>query len=108
MQGTISIYDICHLCLNSKIKWTTHIITRLQERGINPSDIKNCIQMGEIIEYYPDDYPFPSCLILGKSLKDTPLHTVIGVGNGYVWLITSYFPDKNKWESDNKTRKVME
>ena len=24
---------------------------------------------GEIIEQYPDDYPYPSCLILGVSIK---------------------------------------
>jgi len=80
---------------------------RLQERGINPSDVKNCILTGEVIEQYPNDYPHPSCLILGLSIDNKHLHSVIGVGAGYLWLITSYFPNTDKWEADNKTRKVM-
>lgn len=31
-------------------------------------DIINCLSNGEIIEYYEDDYPHPSCLILIKNV----------------------------------------
>ncbi|MFG6337693.1 MAG: DUF4258 domain-containing protein [Lachnospiraceae bacterium] len=33
------------------------------------NDIIFCIHEGEIIEQYPDDYPYPSCLILGFTMK---------------------------------------
>ena len=56
---------------------------------------------GEIIEDYPDDYPFPSCLMLGAN----HLHVVCGVGAGILWIITAYHPTKDKWEDDLKTRK---
>ena len=46
---------------------TKHSRIRLSERGISIDDIVNIINNGEIIEEYPTDVPFPSCLILGMS-----------------------------------------
>ena len=105
MQCEISINELHTLCSSGKFKWTAHIAIRLQERGINPSDVKNCIITGEIIEQYPDDHPYPSCLVLGFSTVGKPLHAVIGVGEGYLWLISSYFPDTDRWEPCFKKRK---
>lgn len=64
-----------------------------------------CIMNGEIIEQYPDDYPYPSCLILGMSIEDKYLHVVIGHHESDLFLITAYFPSVDKWEADFKTRK---
>ena len=101
----LSVEELQTLCLAGKFKWTAHILTRLQQRGINPSDVRNCIMTGEIIEQYPTDYPYPSCLILGVSMEQKYLHTVIGCGENFLWLITAYYPDLEEWESDLKTRK---
>ena len=101
----LTIEELRNLCKAGKIKWTAHILTRLQQRNINPSDIKNCIMTGEIIEQYPKDYPFPSCLLLGVCMANKQLHTVIGCGEGFLWLITAYRPDIEEWEPDFKTRR---
>jgi len=93
------------LCNNRAIKWTAHVLARLQERGIDPSDIKTCITTGRIIEQYPDDYPFPSCLVLGVAVAGKALHVVVGVGDGYLWLITAYYPDPLKWSDDYSIRR---
>ena len=106
MEG-ISIDELRTLCSNGKIKWSIHIMNRLQERGIDPSDVKNCIQTGEIIEQYPDDFPYPSCLVFGYSLNNKPLHAVLAIGSGVISGITSYFPNMIKWDTDYKTRKVV-
>lgn len=96
---------LCELCNNRAIKWTAHVLTRLQERNINPSDIKHCLGTGRIIEQYPDDYPYPSCLVLGSTKAGAALHVVIGVGEGFLWLITAYYPDPDKWNDDFSIRK---
>lgn len=101
----MDITDLQKLCEAGAIKWTTHVLARLQERGIEPSDIKNCITTGRIIEQYPDDYPYPSCLILGLTVAGKALHVVIGVGGGYLWLVTAYYPDPLKWNEDFSIRK---
>ena len=102
----LSISELRILCSSSKIKWTTHILMRLQKRNINPSDVRNCIMTGKIIEQYPTDYPYPSCLTLGHDMGSRYLHVVVGSGGGFIWLITAYHPTLNEWESDFTTRKV--
>lgn len=89
----------------NNIAITEHARIRLIERGITINDVVNCITSGEIIRQYEDDTPFPSCLILGISTHNTPIHAVVSTDNEYIHLITAYYPDTSKWESDFKTRK---
>lgn len=101
----LTIEDLRILCEKGAINWTAHVLMRLQERNIHPSDIKSCILSGEIIENYPKDYPYPSCLVFGYETSDNILHTVVGVGENSLWIITAYYPNKQKWNSDLRTRK---
>ena len=84
---------------------TQHSATRLLERHIRYEDVLTAIATGEIIEQYPDDYPHPSCLILGVTIAEKRLHVVCGTDMGYLWIITAYYPSIEKWESDFKTRR---
>ncbi len=95
------IEEIKNLCRQGKIEWTSHVQQRILQRGITRQNVKDAIMYGEIIEKYPDDYPFPSCLILGEN----HLHVVCGIGAGILWIITAYYPSEDKWENDLKTRK---
>ena len=79
---------------------TQHSRKRFSERGIKIQDITNAIETGEIIE----DYPFPSCLILGKS-GEVNIHIVASINADMIYLITAYIPNPDKWEDDFKTRK---
>lgn len=88
-----------------KIAVTKHARIRLEERGIRMDDIVKAIGNGEIIKEYEEDKPLPSCLILGKSMEDKPLHLVISRDEEFIYLITAYFPDSKQWEDDFKTRK---
>ena len=99
------IEELRKLCAEGKFKWTAHILTRLQQRNIHPSDIKTCIMTGKIIEQYPADYPYPSCLVLGTDTQEDFLHVVIGYGQGFLWLVTAYRPNPEEWEEDRITRK---
>lgn len=69
------------------------------------ADVKNAISSGFIIEWYYEDYPYPSCLILGYNIKNEVLHIVCGVSHELVHVITAYYPDKDKWEDDMKIRR---
>jgi hypothetical protein len=68
-------------------------------------DVLHCIDTGEIIEQYEADTPLPSCLVLGKNMKDEGMHIVISKDEDYIYLITAYYPDDTRWEADLKTRK---
>ena len=63
----------------------------------------DAMDIGEIIGQYPEDYPFPSCLILGKSEGKT-IHIVTSINEGMIYIITAYIPNYDKWESDFRKR----
>ena len=83
---------------------TQHSRRRFAERGIRIQDVCEAINLGEIIEDYPDDSPFPSCLIFGNSGRQV-LHVCASIDGNMIYLITAYIPDPKKWEADWKTRK---
>jgi len=84
---------------------TQHAELRRRQRGISIPDIRQAIITGEIIEDYPNDYPYPSSLVLGYGISNEPLHLVCGIGNNTLFVITAYKPSGEKWETDWKTRK---
>lgn len=93
------------LISQKKVKWATHCLERLQERDITREDVFNCIFHGEIIEDYPEDFPYPSCLVFGYTVNQQTIHVVAGTDQGYVYMITAYFPNTIKFENDLKTRR---
>ena len=65
----------------------------------------HAVEHGDIIEQYPEDYPFPSCLILGVTITEKYLHAVVSLDEGHIYLITAYYPSETEWETDMKTRR---
>ena len=80
---------------------------RMQERDISRADVKHAIADGEIIEDYPNDFPNPSCLIFGYTVGGKILHVVAGCDGTAVYIITAYYPDTRKFNSDLRTRKEV-
>lgn len=96
------------LCANGFVRWTNHIVTRLVQRGIRTEEVLRAIMEGEIIEEYPRDFPFPSCLLLHTAKDNQPLHVVCGISDTELWLITAYVPNDTEWNSGFRQRKVIE
>lgn len=104
----LNIEKLHKICSLENMEITLHAAKRLEQRGISTKDVISCILTGEIIEQYPDDYPHPSCLILGLSVNQRHLHVVVGSDLETLWIVTAYFPNPQKWEADLKTRKEIE
>jgi hypothetical protein len=90
---------------NGNIIWRTHSIIRMLERNIKRKDVISCIKTGEILNYYEDDKPFPSYLVLG-FVRTKPLHIVFSLNEteNYIYIITVYNPSSKYYESNNRTR----
>lgn len=101
----IGIDNLREYYKQEKVVITIHAQERLRQRGIRAKDVRNCVMTREIIEQYPDDFPFPSCLIFGKSVDGKILHVVASDEGTGSRIITAYFPDNIKFEDDLKTRK---
>ena len=104
-EDLLNIEIIKEYIKTRKIDWTKHCLNRLNQRDISISDVKTAINNGSIIEYYYNDYPYPSCLILGYELNNKVLHIVCGMTDDLVHMITAYYPSADKWEEDMKTRR---
>lgn len=104
-EDLLNIETIKEYILKKKIDWTKHCLNRLQQRNIKILEVKTAINNGKIIEYYYEDFPYPSCLILGFNLNKKLLHVVCGMSEDTIHMITAYYPDSTKWKEDFKTRR---
>ena len=89
-----------------EIFFSSHAIQSMFDRGINTEDVLPIIRDGEVIADYPDEKPFPSCLVLGASGR-RPLHLVLAVDSddARCFVITVYDPDPALWSADFRTRR---
>ena len=88
-----------------RISATVHAINRMHERNIMIDDILEAIIIGEVIEEYHDDYPYPSCLIIGICMGRI-MHVVCSFSDP-VHIITAYEPNDREWNDDFRTRRKV-
>ena len=75
-----------------------HADERLPLRNINKREIRQAGVQANIIEYYPEDKYSPSCLLLGFTNANRPLHILVSLDDrDYVKVITVYEPDPERW-----------
>ena len=83
-----------------------HALRQMFQRRISDTEIHEILDKGVIIEEYPDDTPFPSCLVSGKA-DHRPIHVVMAYNNveREAIVITAYEPDPEVWSEDFSRRK---
>jgi len=74
---------------------------------IKGKEVFEAVLNGKTIESYPEDKPYPSCLVYGRTSENRPLHIVCAYGkdDDIVIIITVYQPDPAKW-IDFERRKI--
>lgn len=104
----IDIEDIKRFAENDKIAFKTHAIFRMKERTIFADEIKEILINGEIIAEYKDDFPLPSCLILGLTESKKKIHAVVAVDKKIemLWIITLYEPTLEVWKKGFRKRRI--
>lgn len=100
----MNIETIRNLARSKKIYWSQHVAKRMAQRDILAEECMKCLLEGDIIEEYPMDYPYPSCLMLEG---EKPLHVVCAIGKetDLLYIITAYVPDPEDWEDDLRRRR---
>ncbi|MCX6672722.1 MAG: DUF4258 domain-containing protein [Methanothrix sp.] len=81
------IDEMRRLVYEEQFEITVHARGRMAERGVSTEGLISLIINGEIIEDYPDDFPYPSTLILGYILG-APFHVVAAMGSNMVKIVT--------------------
>jgi len=74
-----------------QVRLTVHIRKRMDQRNITTDEIFHSLKEGKIIERHPDDKPYPSCLVKGKTRKNRDILVVCSLTPGNILvLITAY------------------
>ena len=75
-------------------------------RSISDVCVEHILQSGEVIEDYPQAFPFPTKLLLGWC-NGRAIHVVAAENSSkrQVIVITAYEPTLKKWQADMKTRR---
>jgi hypothetical protein len=75
---------------------------------IRENEVYEALCRGEVVEEYTEDEPYPSVLILGKTLVDRPLHIVCAYDRkeDLAIIITVYHPDPDLWIDFKRRSKI--
>lgn len=61
---------------DGRVGITDHADEEAVDDELSYEEIYLSVMHGEVIEDYPADKPYPSCLILGKNFSGEPIHSV--------------------------------
>lgn len=78
------------------------------EREIGANEVATILRDGEVIDYYPDDIPYPSYLMLGYVEGD-PIHVVLAIDgeSRTCHVVTVYAPNPDLWDSNFRLRRSL-
>lgn len=95
----MEIQNIVWAIIAGNIVVTRHAEQERLEDELSFDEIYLSVVRGEIIEEYPLDSPYPSCLIYGDTFRGDPVHSVwaYNESNGAAVLVTVYRPDPERW-----------
>ena len=85
-------------------------LTLIGARANLQDEVKEALQNCKIIESYPNDYPFPSGLVVGYTRKKRAIHAVVVIDDqnkeeGMPWIITVYEPNILEWQEGFEKRR---
>jgi hypothetical protein len=103
----VVITDIIEAIKANRVRITDHADEEADADNLTFGEIYFSVINGEIIEDYPADKPYPSCLILGYTENGKPVHSVWAYNEQNQWavVITTYRPDPNLWINWRERRK---
>ena len=96
----MDITRIQELIVKKKYRLTLHAEMERDADEIAMEEIKEALlsEKTKIIEDYPNDPRGHSCLILGFTKNNQPVHIISGLADeGILIVITVYRPDPNEW-----------
>jgi hypothetical protein len=95
----MDLISIINAIRSSRVRITDHADEEAINDGLTLEEIYFSVIHGEVIEDYPNDKPYPSCLIMGRNFSGLPIHSVWAFNPKNLWavLITVYRPDPERW-----------
>jgi len=83
-----------------------HVMDRMRQRRIEPTDVKTVLKNGTIIDLCEEAKPHKRCVVLGHLENGSPLHVVVAIVPDGLLILTTYEPTVDRWSNDFKTKVV--
>jgi len=81
-----------------EFEFSKHAVDQALLREISVQEIREAVSVGEIIEDYPQDKYGPSCLLVGFTQANRPIHVQCSYPQRpIVKVITVYEPNPTEW-----------
>lgn len=95
----MDIEQIVDAIRHDRVRITHHADEEAQADRLSYDEIFDSVIRGRLIEDYPDDKPYPSCLVYGNTFRGEPVHSVWAYNSetGWVVMITTYRSDPARW-----------
>ena len=89
-----------------KVTFSRHAVQRMFACGLAEPPVASLVVSGDVIEDYPTDFPYPSCLLLGV-IGGLPVHVVVARDptSETCIVVTVYVPSTLRWSADYRVRK---
>jgi Domain of unknown function (DUF4258) len=86
--------------------FSRHAVIQMFARSISTDAVSTAVRIGEVVEEYPNDKPFPSVLLLA-TVEGRSLHVVLAQTAEQMEciVVTVYEPDPKIWDTDFKRKK---
>jgi hypothetical protein len=99
--------NIIRLAAKKRLLFLPHAVRQMArpDRMISTGEVKQTVIKGEMVEDYPDDNRGHSCLLMGRGVKERPIHVVCSPKEDYLAIITAYLPSEQEWKNNFKERK---
>jgi hypothetical protein len=105
-QSAQKLPEIRQKLTAGEFKFSRHAFRRAVERNISNAEIERASERAIIIEDYPGDKYSPSCLLLGCTFAQRPLHILVSLADApLVKIITLYEPDPVEWDENFSQRR---
>jgi hypothetical protein len=103
----VDLSAIVEAIRSRRIQITRHAALEARKDDLEIEAVTASVLKGERIADYPDDRPFPSCLVLGYA-EGRPVHSVwaFDATTKIAVLITVYRPDPARWSTDFRRRRT--
>lgn len=105
----MEIDKIVNAIYANRIRITDHADEQSESYQLTFDEVYFSVLHGKIIEDYPDDKPYPSCLIYGQTFSGDPVHSVWAFNDENRWavLITVYRPNADLWINFRERRQKL-
>ncbi len=95
----MNLTEVIEAIRSHRVRITDHADEEAAADQLTIDEIFHSVIQGEVIQEYPSDKPYPSCLVLGKTSDGIAVHSVWAYKkeSGWAILITVYRPDPQRW-----------